>query len=129
MSEYGSFEELKYFTDLHISEDDDYNLLMEKLSILKRENKEIHGVYQIIFWCLDCRKWELAEKFYKYLTSNNNGEPLGDNSNAFIFYCLHKNNDVGVSECLCRDMFSSSEEDEFPYKKIEECMVRLGLIS
>ncbi len=126
MTEYGSFEELEEFTELALGfiletpEKDRFDVFLSLLPDLRKSGKELHGLYQMIFFCLDNEMYDMAERLYRYMTGGES--PLGDHSNAFICYCLHKNNLRSALKCLSLEIFDKDNADSIPYGRIVQLM-------
>lgn len=120
---YGSFDELEHFLDIDLceylteDEDDVFDNFMMLLPKLEKEDKLLHGLYQMIFLSIDINCYSLAQRLYDYMT-NDGTVPIGEKTNAFLYYCLHKNNRRGVLECLARSIVNVDEVDDIPFEEV-----------
>jgi len=120
---YGSFDELEHFLDIDLceylteNEDEIFHNFMTILPKLEKEDKILHGLYQMIFLSIDINCYSLTQRLYEYMT-NGNPESIGEKTNAFLYYCLHKNNRRGVLECLARSIINKDEIDDIPFEDV-----------
>lgn len=99
---YPPFADLKKATGIDLDEVLDIkwkdNRLMNEIDAIAESrmvDRPLHILYQIIFWCLDHAKYELALHYWQALTDpfnpdDEDGIPIGDKTNAFVVYCLDK---------------------------------------
>lgn len=128
--EYPSFDDLSEFTEIDIddhipgdaTEKEALTLLAELLPHFQKDEKLLHGYYQIIFFCLDRGFHRNLAYFYRSMTEipipGGTGEFVGDPTNCFVYYCIHKSNARGLAYLLYNKLYDPDEP--LPLARIEE---------
>ena len=133
---YPPFSDLENYIGVDISSEmpDDITeeracfLLARLLTDFIADEKPLHGIYQIIFYCLDKGFCHTARDFYRQMTTQQDGEdmPWGDPTNAFVYYCIENNYHGALAFVLQNDMYETDQTIE--RLPIEYINMRLGII-